>query len=287
MSSGFLDILDAILATGIDGFSADFRASQIAFVLEKQQPDGGFPGRRGVSDLYYTDFALRLLTLLQYEGPAISHVGTYLSSLREPTDVVTLFNYLHAARLSGVALPGDNARRVLARGNAISAYRTFLAALCSEILGDDMPRVPQSEILRLQCPDGGFSDTPGETQGQTNATAAAVAVLRLHESLDEATAARACRFLAQMQGEDGGLRAHATAGESDLLSTFTGLLTLLGMDIATDINLAAIARFTRALACPTGGFRACPSDDEPDIEYAYYGMATLALLRAHVVALAG
>ena len=65
-----------------------------------------------------------------------------------------------------------------------------------------------------------------------------------------------------------------------MLSTFTGLLTLWGLGGLEPIDVAAVERFLRSAACPAGGFLACPADQSPDVEYTYYGVGTLALLRA-------
>jgi len=57
-SPAYLDMLDELLHPGIARLSARFVATQLGFVAGCQQPDGGFGGRRGGSDRYYTDFAL-------------------------------------------------------------------------------------------------------------------------------------------------------------------------------------------------------------------------------------
>lgn len=61
-------------------------------------------------------------------------------------------------------------------------------------------------------------------------------------------------------------------------------MTLFGLNELERLDLPAIARFVGSLASPAGGFRACLSDDEPDIEYTYYGIGTMALLRTFVMA---
>jgi geranylgeranyl transferase type-2 subunit beta len=67
-----------------------------------------------------------------------------------------------------------------------------------------------------------------------------------------------------------------------LLSTFTALATLAGLDDLQRVNLPALARFLRQTALPDGGFKAAPADTEADIEYTYYGLGCLALLNAAV-----
>ena len=102
----------------------------------------------------------------------------------------------------------------------------------------------------------------------------------MHDALLPAQAAAAVRFLACLQSGDGGLKPHAAAGSSDLLSTFTGLATLAALDGVHAIDIAGVANFVRGNAHPRGGFLACAGDDSPDVEYTYYGMGVVALLRA-------
>ena len=296
----YLDLLEGVLRTGLEEVGAGLKQAQTQFVLCRQQPQGGFPGRRGDADLYYTDFALRLLALVPPGPGALSPTARYLAQAPDPTDVIQCFNLLNAQRLLGqlgYAAHFDRGPvlKVLRRqglggggfarpgASTASAYHTFLAALCYELLEDEeMPLTAQAAgaITALQGPDGGFRDQLSEGMEQTNATAAAAAFLLLQESLTEQQARRAVSFLSKLQAPDGGFLAHAAAPASDLLSTFTALATLAGLDSLERVNLGGIARFLRQTACPGGGFKAAPADTEPDIEYTYYGLGCLALLHA-------
>lgn len=302
MSIGYLDILDELLAAGTTAFSQLFIERQVNFVTVMQLPDGGFPGRRGPADLYYTDFALRILALFAPDSSATSAAGAYLThAAYQPDDLVAWFNLLHAQRLlrkCNVAVPLDT-HAIVARlgafqqpdggftryhGQAVGAYATFLAALCYEMLDIALPDPAGAlrTLNTLQCPDGGYGDLPGAMTGQTNATAAATAVLVMRDALDEPTAQTVTRFLLRMQAADGGFLAHREAPCSDLLSTFTACMTLSAFDALAQVDLSALARFIRQVAMHDGGFRAGILDEEADIEYTYYGIGTLALLRAHV-----
>ena len=44
---------------------AGTRRRHTDYLTAAQNPDGGFPGREGGSDLYYTGFALRSLAVLR------------------------------------------------------------------------------------------------------------------------------------------------------------------------------------------------------------------------------
>ena len=305
-SPAYLDMLDELLRPGIARLSERFVAAQVGFVAGCQRPDGGFGGRQGDSDPYYTDFALRTLSWLAPGHAAFDRVAGYLPRLDSPPrDVVECFSALsvrrlwqrhspHAvgdgaqaqnplswtASLYGRLLPGGGfARRADEEG--VSAYHTFLGALCFQLLGIDMPMGEEAiaAVETLRCPDGGYAERAGQTASQTSATAAAVAFLITNNALSPETMAETSRFLAQMESADGGLRAHADVAAGDLLSTYTGLVTLWGLGGLLQIDVAGAARFLRRMAHPGGGFLACDGDDAADVEYTYYGVGTLALLR--------
>lgn len=290
MKGKFLDTLDGVLMAALEGLSGRFIDAQVEFVLSRQQADGGFAGREGGSDLYYTDFAARVLGLLAPNHPAMRRAASYCRQYAERRDVIECFSWLNANRVVGEGFEKSDAvlRRQLraeggfsrAAGGPVSAYLTFLAALSYEILECPMPLGDEAAraVAALRQPGGGFSELPGQAVAQTNATAAAVAFLRMRDSLGDDAAAKAAAFLVGMQSPQGGLRAHAEA-PADLLSTFTGLLTISSLEAFERIDSAAVARFVRDCACAAGGFRASPSDTGADVEYTYYGLGTLALLR--------
>jgi geranylgeranyl transferase type-2 subunit beta len=298
MTSLYLQALDDLLRAGLAPVSRGFRAAQADFVRARQLPEGGWPGRQGPADPYYTDFALRVLTAGEGADAALAAAAAYLRDLpAAPRDLVDCFSRLNAVRLleaAGLAPTVDReaVRAVVLRqavdgggfgrpGGGVSAYQTFLGALCCELLGLELPEAAgaRERVRGLACAQGGFSDLAGETSGQTSTTAAAVGFLGLREALTAEEARGAADLLARAQAVDGGFRAHPGAPESDLLSTFTGLLTLAGLDGLDRVDLEAAGRFLKAVAAPQGGFRGTPRDSEADVEYTYYGLGVMALLQ--------
>jgi len=317
----YLDMLDQLLHPGVVGLSKAFVDAQVRFVAGCQQADGGFGGRQGGSDFYYTDFAVRTLAFLVPKHAALNRAADYIAHLpRPPRGTIECFNVLNSRRLlancSALVVDGvpanDSSREPacmdqsawtfapsllidqleksllplggLARSagdQRASAYHTFLGELCFQMLGVDMPAAGNAikAIEALKQPDGGFAELAGQTASQTSATAAAVAVLMMHDALSPAKNAEIARFLANMQSVDGGLKPHAAVESGDLLSTFTGLTTLWALDGMHLIDLASVAEFLRNMAHPGGGFVSCAGDDTADVEYTYYGIGTLALLR--------
>ena len=350
-SPSYLDMLDELLRPGIAGLSDRFKATQVRFVASCQQADGGFGGRQGGSDLYFTDFALRTLAWLAPGHAAFDRAAGYVADLAWPPGNITeCFNLLNARRLLEQRCEGsscsrgsktsvilnaaqdlgrsnlpheilrcvqddDNARERSPSGIAesaawrwepalliewlrghllpsggfsrfaddgrVSAYHTFLGSLCFQLLEVDMPAIEDAidAISALNRADGGYAELADQAASQTNATAAAVGFLVMHDALPPEKAAATARFLAKMQSADGGLKPHAAVASGDLLSTFTGLLTLSSLGGFHEIDAAGVARFLQRTAHPSGGFLACEGDDTPDVEYTYYGVGTLALLR--------
>jgi geranylgeranyl transferase type-2 subunit beta len=306
ISSAYLDMLDESLRPGMAGLSERFKAAQIDFVASRQQPDGGFRGRQGGSDVYYTDFALRTLAWLAPEHAAFVHAAGYVAQLTlGPRTIVECFNYLNVRRLlerhgSKIAdrsawqqtpsllidglqqylLPAGGFAR-FAGDDRASAYHTFLGSLCFQMLGVAMPALDGAilAVNGLHRPDGGYAEVADQRVSQTNATAAAVGFLVMHDAVPAESLAGTAGFLAKMQSADGGLKAHAAVAAGDLLSTFTGLLTLSSLGGFGEIDAGGAARFLQSTADAGGGFLACESDDSPDVEYTHYGVATLALLR--------
>ncbi|OPZ85901.1 MAG: Prenyltransferase and squalene oxidase repeat protein [bacterium ADurb.Bin429] len=219
-----------------------------------------------------------MLTLCAPDSPALPRAARYLETCPLPDDLVhvcALLNSVRMLRRCGYQVQREMSREVPPFDNA---YSFFLAALCAEMRDEPFPdqEAAVGRLRALHRDDGGFAGQLGETSGQTNATAAALGALALWDHL-EASDAAVTAFLAGMQAEDGGLRAHAAIAAGDLLSTFTGLLTLATLGKMAALRLGDLGRFTRALACPDGGFRGV-ADDDADIEYTFYGLGTLALL---------
>ena len=156
-----------MLAAGVSSLSRGFREAQVNYVLSARQPDGGFRGRRGPSDLYYTDFALRVLTICGLAPPDLSKTAEFIAAkLASPGDVVDAFNALDSAyllrdfgydiafdrdiitdRLKAQQLPGGGYSRP--GGGEISAYNTFLARLCFDLLDEPMPALDAGRPI---CP---------------------------------------------------------------------------------------------------------------------------------------
>jgi geranylgeranyl transferase type-2 subunit beta len=308
MAGTYLQQLTERLADGLSHAREECAARHGSYLVGCQNRDGGFSGREGGSDLYYTAFALRSLLVLDSLTLEICErtAGFLSSCLNRHASVVDFYSLLYACVLVQTGggpdvladSPTDWPERVATTLESFrapdggygkttgaasgSTYHTFLVGLCYELLGRSWPR--SDEIVGFvesrQRDDGGFVEIPAMRRSGTNPTAAAVGILQLILGHDAGFARKAdvIDFLARMPSEEGGFRANDRIPLADLLSTFTGLWTLDRLGARDRADLDAIRRFAEGLAEPTGGFRAGLWDERADVEYTFYGLGTLALL---------
>jgi geranylgeranyl transferase type-2 subunit beta len=299
LTHDYLADLDAALAAGVARLPKSFLVRQAECLRTAQRPDGGFGGRRGGSDLYYTSFALRAAVLLDALAPdGWDRAAAYIQQCEpQAGGVVDAFCVLGSRRAlaqAGHRTHGctEGVQRALARcrrpdgsytrlpGGEGSVYHTFLGTLCEQMLGL-MPGDASAFVRSRRRPDGGFSDQAAAPSSGTNPAAAAVAVLSIAGSLDAETASGAAAFLAARQQPDGGFAAHAET-PADLMSSFTALVALGHLGAVARIRRGALGRFVQRLVAPAGGFRAAAEDPGVDVEYTYYGLGALALLSLQI-----
>jgi len=305
-SAGYLERLAQRLAEGLKGMPAERRTRHAKYLADAQNGDGGFSGREGGSDLYYAGFALRGLVCLDaLEAKTARRAASFLrDGLTREASIVDLVSLLYGAWVVALSAgedlfaehPGDWRERLAvalesyrsgdggyakaAGANAGSTYHTFLVALAYDMIGLEVPNPSPliDFVVSRRREDGGFVEVAPMRRSGTNPTAAAVALLLKFDACDATTRAEVIPFLSQMQTAEGGLRANTRIPLADLLSTFTGLLTLIDLEAAEEIDVEAAGRYAEALEQPTGGFRGGLWDENSDVEYTFYGLGTLALV---------
>lgn len=294
------------LAAGIGELDEPTRLRHTQFLLAKQQPDGGFAGREGASDLYYTSFGLRSLAILgQLYGEVAERAATFLQTkLTGHESVVDFLSLIYSAKLlesaAGIdifAHAAEDWQRSVAdtlhtlrrkdggyakgpEGMASSTYHTFLVLLCLQLIEQPIPQ-PESMVtflLSQEAEDGGFREIRASKRAGTNPTAAAIGALRILDSLTEHIIEGTLDFLVEMQNDEGGLRANTRIPIADVLSTFTGMLTLTDLDALHEIEQEDALKYVRSLEQESGGFFGAAWDEVADVEYTFYGLGSLALL---------
>lgn len=302
----YLENLTWRLATGVGRLPEEIREIHAHYLEASQLEDGGFGGREDGSDLYYTSFALRGLAITgKLFGTVAESAASFLrGQFHGQTPVIDFLSLLYSAKIlessAGIdvlkASQPDWQQHVVATLEAChredggyakgptsgrsSTYHTFLTLLCLELLNTS-PAAPERIVDFLhsqQRPDGGFVEFAPMRRSGTNPTAAAIGSLRILDRLSEDVRERTAQFFADMQTLEGGLRANTRIPIADLLSSFTGLLTLLDLGSEDQIRLPELVTYVEQLADPEGGFHGAAWDEGKDVEYTFYGLGTLALL---------
>jgi geranylgeranyl transferase type-2 subunit beta len=306
----YLARLTARLTDGLARLPAEVRGRHAAYLGTCQNADGGYSGREGDSDLYYTGFALRGLAVLDALTPEVCDraAGFLRHSLTRQASVVDFFSLLYACLLVQAGggpdvladSPADWPDRVAATLETFhtadggynktpgaasgSTYHTFLVGLCYQLLGRPLPRPAEVGrfVLSRRREDGGFVEVAPMRRSGTNPTAAAIGLLQLaqpeFDGLSDEVCAGVTDFLADAAGDDGGLRANGRVPLSDLLSTFTAAWTLAELGRSDRIDGNQVRRYARAVERPEGGFHGGLWDEGCDVEYTFYGLGVLGLL---------
>ncbi len=267
------------------------------FLLRQQNADGGFKGRSDTSDLYYTIFGIDGLLALQAELP-VGRIESYLQTFRhgEELDFVHLCCLARGwAALSNSALgldspTGELRRSLLCRIETFrardggyhpvagspfgSAYGAFLALGCYQDLRAELPEpLCLVQALKfLETEDGAWSNERGGKGGATNATAAAITVLR---NLGFPINPSAGDWLLDRCDATGGFRAGPSAPMPDLLSTATALHALAGMEISCERIKEPCLDFIDTLWTNEGSFHGHWGEELLDCEYTFYGLLAL------------
>lgn len=304
--STYLQDLTIRLATGIGLLPDELRLRHSNFLKNAQQADGGFAGRMGDSDLYYTAFGLRGLSILGelYGEPAERAAGFLRERMQSHQTIVDFFSLFYAAQLlrisagidifetadpdwrNHVAAILDSLRRddggyaKAPEGNASSTYHTFLVLLVLQLIEQPVadPDKIVSFIESQEQEDGGFREIRAGKRAGTNPTAAAIGTLRILDRLSDESKESTIDFLLDMQNDEGGLLANTRIPIADILSTFTGTLTLDDLGATHELDFVPLQRFVDSLQLPDGGFYAAAWDEAVDVEYTFYGLGCLALL---------
>ncbi len=264
-------------------------------------PNGSYANRDGKSDLYYTAFALDALAAVDQQPDTrlpdlAAHTRRWLEAIGDGREL----DFVHrcclarawATQPAGSLSPGrsqaiagrirdnrakDGGFATRAGSSGGTAYGCFLAVNALDDLGQ--PPMPPDErravldcLARLRSDDGGWANAPGQPQGSTTATAAAVATL---QTLDASVPHDAVPFLLGLQHPTGGFLATPDAPIPDLLSTAVALHALDVLDADWRAGKDLVLDFLDSLWSAAGGFHGSWADDVIDAEYTYYGLVAL------------
>ena len=304
--SGYLETLTIRLSTGLGLLPEEQRNRHVRYLQAAQQADGGFAGREGESDLYYTGFGLRGLAIVgELHGSVAENASHFLrGKLGGQESIVDFLSLVYGAALldaaagidvfadaapdwrDAVAAAMDELRRddggfaKGAAGAASSTYHSFLVLLCLELIERPLadPDRLVAFLLSQEADDAGFHEIRASKRAGVNPTAAAIGSLRILNALDDRMREDTIDFLADMQTDEGGFRANTRIPIADLLSTFTALLTLIDLGGVDEIDVRGVRQFVNSMERNEGGFHGAVWDQAHDVEYSFYGLGCLGLL---------
>ncbi len=305
---GYLEDLTIRLARGAAELPEDLKALHGQWILNRQEPSGGWGGREGGADLYYTSFAARTLMILGLlDGPPADRLANYFrSQLSARVGIVDLISLLMGIRVlemsSGIDLfkevdqqwrqsvtrllesfrrPEGGYAKTL-EGHAGSTYQTFLTLLAYQLM--ELP-IPEPEsivdfIRRHEHDQGGYLEIRVGKRAGVNPTAAAIGSLRILNAMDPQNAQRCAEFLDELQSDEGGWAANTRIPLADVLSTFTAVVTLIDLNAAQKLPWR-VEQYVLSMARSTGGWAGFALDPAEDVEYTFYGLGTLSLIADH------
>ena len=299
----YLARLTERILPGIVQAKPERRSKLRAYFIAALDQNGGFRGRKGNGDLYYSAFALRGLFMLGMldDTKLLTRVADFLErqQFRDDLIPVEIISWAFCAslvhKIHGTGILPDQTTFLLNRWERFrrsdgcfsaseksalsSTYTTFLTAIFYELLGDTerSRAIPVEPILERRRPDGGFVELSPLRYSGVNPTAAAIGLFTLLEvPLPEKS--KTVEFLCRCQQSSGGFQAHTRILIPDLLSSFSALMALYDLDAADQINQSALQRFVTSLRSPDGGFFGMLPDKQDDVEYTFYGMVLEAML---------
>jgi prenyltransferase beta subunit len=268
------------------------------FLQASRTEDGGFAGRDGRSDLYYTSFGLeaslalgadvmydQVVEYLRAFGSGQSLDLVHLSCLircwvnlaeRAGEAVEEQIRQGAAERLSKFRTDNGGYNIVLGASSG-SVYGGFLALGAWQDLGWVCPDVESliESIRSLQMPDGGFANERSMNFGATAATAAAIVTFHY---LGCDIPPSAIEWLLARAVPGGGfspIPLDPATVVPDLLSTATALHALRLAGVPLNDLKSANLDYLDSLWSAQGAFRGHPDDDELDCEYTYYGLLSI------------
>ena len=273
------------------------------YFLAALDQNGGFRGRKGSGDLYYSAFALRGLFLLGMldDKKLLPRVTGFLNTQLHRNDLmpaemlswaicasfidIVQGNELLSEQIANLLERWERFRRsdgcfAASEKSALSStYVTFLTAIFYELLGEPerSRTIPVEPILERRRSDGGFVELPPLQYSGTNPTAAAVGLLTLLE-VPLPDKSKTVGFLCRCQQPGGGFQAHTRISIPDLLSSFSAVMALHDLNATDQVNRSTLRNFITSLRFPDGGFTGMTLDQQSDVEYTFYGMALEAML---------
>ena len=234
------------------------RDKMAAFIRARHNPDGGYRGRSGQSDLYYTVFAVVCLRTLGYQVP-VTKVWKYARSfgIGKNLDLVHLVCLIRLR--IGFPLFARTRRRLfqtLQQHRADSAYNLFMKLFAQDF---------QDSISQ--------ENTPLETNPSDPTLHLAAALI-----VGSGDAAVLENALLERAIGAGGFAPSSRIKTPDLLSTAISVFALVSRGVNMDELQNPCIKYAESLWRESGGFAGHAADDSEDVEYTFYALLIIGSL---------
>ena len=262
------------------------------FVTSHHNEDGGFSDRDGESDLYYTSFAIDVLTAIQADLPEeglrqfldaraqgladldfvhLCCLARCYSALSSPPTAGLMAPVFAAIEEYRTADGGYNQATGLDTGSTYACFLAYGAYSDHRLSLPDEAGVA-SCLDSLRTPDGAWANDTMIPVPNIPATAAAITLCRnLRLPIPDETPG----WILNSFHPGGGFVPFPMAPLPDLLSTAVALHALDGLQVEFGEKKEALLDFVDSLWTASGGFHGSWEDDDLDIEYTYYGLLAL------------
>ena len=274
----------------------------VKYIKSLSTPEGGYANRGGQPDLYYTPFALDCLVALTTspndeinlkktnmtrewlqafgDGASLDFVHRCcLARAWASQPTATLDKTVRASLVKRIesTRSKDGGFAAVSGAKEGTAYGCFLAInafadLQQPPLSSDDRKGIANCLESLRTQDGGWANAVGQQRGSTTASAAAIATLA---SLELGVPKKSAEFLLAQQHSSGGFVAAPEVPMPDLLSTAVALHALDTLEHEWRDSQELVLDFLDSLWSAEGAFHGSWADDEPDVEYTFYGLVAL------------
>ena len=290
MNFNYMTSLTLRIASGVERLDLQYRQNIAEFTRTFQTEDGGFAGRRGQGDIYYTSFALRTLMLL----------GELKNDLLAERAIAFLESFA-AKRLQLAPSRGEelNLTADLENASAVKACfslssvelasfmisATLLQLATGRDVFDLLPLDRKSfvtaSLARLRLPASGYRSSEKSGVAGIYHTFLAMICRELVMSIpDEKERNELAAFLSQHIREDGGFVEMLPLRTSGTNPTAAGvalmrILRQCDSQIAASFDSVRTKQFLLDRQSPTGGFSAHAGLPIPDLLSTFSAVVTL------------
>ncbi len=247
------------VSRGLRAIGPERIARHRGFLIQQQTENGGFRGREGDADLYYTGFAVRALAVTGgLDNECRDRVAAYLATINPLSlGVIDLLSWLYSSLVVQAAGGRDllDPRGPVAPRLALSVVQTSGGQDQPDVAPADFADTIAETIEALRTSDGGYAKSH---EGSMGSTYHAFMVALTYELLGRQMPRRNAmvQFLYNRQRDDGGFVEIAPMKRSGTNPTAAAVALLGQLDAMEDDIADDVVGFLTDVVSAEGGFQA-------------------------------